>query len=102
MILRNREEAAEKLAKILKPYDGQHPLILTIPRGSVGMGRIIADALDGELDIVLVHKLGHNLNHEVAIGAVDEDGQVYMEKEHLWKKYLSNIWKARDKHSGII
>jgi predicted phosphoribosyltransferase len=42
------------------------------------MGRIIADALYGDLDVVLVHKLGAPGNPELAIGAVNEDGHVFI------------------------
>jgi len=80
-MLQNREEAAHSLAQKLLSYRGKNPLILAIPRGAVGMGRIIADALDGDLDVVLVRKIGHPINSEFAIGAVDEDGQVYMDEE---------------------
>jgi predicted phosphoribosyltransferase len=40
------------------------------------MARIIADALDGELDVVLVRKLRAPGQPELAIGAVDEAGTV--------------------------
>lgn len=75
-MFQNREEAAQLIAKRLEHYRGTHPLILAIPRGGVPMGRIVADALDGELDVVLVHKLGAPGNPEYAIGAVDENGHV--------------------------
>jgi predicted phosphoribosyltransferase len=42
------------------------------------MGRILADALGGELDVVLVRKLGAPNQPELAIGAVDEHGEVYL------------------------
>ena len=42
------------------------------------MGKIVADALDGELDVVLVHKLGAPGNPELAIGAVSERGEVFL------------------------
>jgi len=38
------------------------------------MGRVIADRLDGDLDVVLVRKLGSPFNPEYAIGAIDESG----------------------------
>ena len=47
---------------------------MAIPRGGVPMGRIIADAIEGELDVVLVRKLRAPFNPEFAIGAVDEPG----------------------------
>jgi putative phosphoribosyl transferase len=43
------------------------------------MARIIADALGGELDVVLVHKLGAPGHAELAIGAVDESGNVTLD-----------------------
>jgi predicted phosphoribosyltransferase len=42
------------------------------------MGQIIAETLGGELDVVLVHKLGAPGNPELAIGAVDETVGVYL------------------------
>jgi putative phosphoribosyl transferase len=44
------------LAERLAQYRGTHPLILAVPRGAVPMGRILAEALDGDLDVVLVRK----------------------------------------------
>lgn len=76
MQFRNREDAARQLAARLKAWKGRHPLVLAIPRGAVPMGAIIAEALDGDLDVVLVHKLGAPGNPEFAIGAVDESGHV--------------------------
>ena len=51
--LQDRKQAAELLADRLAHLRGSHPLILAIPRGAVPMGRIIADRIDGELDVVL-------------------------------------------------
>ncbi len=53
-------------------------MVLAIPRGAAPMARIIADALEGEMDIVLVHKLRMPGQPELAIGSVDETGQVYL------------------------
>jgi predicted phosphoribosyltransferase len=78
MIFRNREEAASLLADALVDYRGQRPLVLAIPRGAAPMAKIIADALEGEADVVLVHKLGAPENPELAVGAVDETGQLYL------------------------
>jgi putative phosphoribosyl transferase len=74
----DREDAARQLATALAVYRGQRPLIIAIPRGAVPMGRMLADLLDGELDVVLVRKLGAPLEPEVAIGAVDESGWSYI------------------------
>jgi len=78
MPFRNRNEAADKLAARLAEYKGQNPLILAIPRGAVPMAKRIADALQGEVDVVLVRKLGAPYNPEFAIGAMDESGWAYI------------------------
>ncbi|MDN5848690.1 MAG: phosphoribosyltransferase [Nitrococcus sp.] len=75
-MFKDRADAALQLAERLRHLKGEHPLVLAIPRGAVPMARLIADALDGELDIVLVHKLGAPGNPEYAVGAVSADGTV--------------------------
>ena len=52
--------------------------MLAIPRGAVPMGRVIAEELDGELDVVLVRKLRSPYSPEFAVGAVDETGWAYI------------------------
>lgn len=74
----NRDEAARRLAKKLSRFEGKNPLVLAIPRGAVPMARIIADALGGEADVVLVRKLGAPMQPELAIGSIDEHGHTYL------------------------
>jgi predicted phosphoribosyltransferase len=74
----NRLDAARRLADALAAYRGRNPLVLAVPRGAVPMGRVIAQALGGELDVVLVRKLRSPFNPELAIGAVDESGWTYL------------------------
>lgn len=81
MVFQNRAEAAQLLARRLEKYRGQHPLVLAIPRGAVPMGKMIADALEGDLDVVLVRKLRARYNPELAIGSIDEAGEVYLDRE---------------------
>lgn len=64
---KNREEAAKLLAEKLGEYRGTNPLILAIPRGAVPMGRILARELGGQLDVVLVRKVGAPDNPEFAL-----------------------------------
>ncbi|MGH7726637.1 MAG: phosphoribosyltransferase [Candidatus Eiseniibacteriota bacterium] len=72
------------LAEALVDFRGRNPLVLAIPRGAVPMARLIADRLDGELDVVLVRKLGAPGQPELAIGSVDEDGEVYLTGAAGW------------------
>lgn len=77
-MFRNRLEAADRLAEALIRYKGRNPLVLAIPRGAVPMAKRIADRLNGEIDVVLVRKLGAPGNPEFAIGAIDESGWAYI------------------------
>jgi predicted phosphoribosyltransferase len=76
VIFRDRADAARQLAVALRQWRGQHPLILAIPRGAVPMAKIIADELQGDLDVVLTRKLRAPGNPEFAVGAVAESGGV--------------------------
>lgn len=79
LVFKDREDAARRLAGRLAHYRGQRPLVLGIPRGAVPMAAVIANALDGDLDVVLVRKLRAPGNPELAIGAVDEQGRVMLD-----------------------
>lgn len=74
---RDRTDAAQQLVQQLIAYRGASPLVLAIPRGAVPMGQQIAQALEGDFDVVLVRKLRAPFNEEYAIGAVEESGWVY-------------------------
>ncbi len=76
MLFEDRADAGRQLAKALEAYRNQNPLILAIPRGALPIGRIVAEALSGELDVVLVRKLGAPYNPEFAVGSVGESGHV--------------------------
>jgi len=77
-MFQDRTDAAEQLARALQAYQGLHPLILAIPRGAVPIGRVVAERLGGELDVVLVRKLGAPGQPEFAVGAMDESGWCYI------------------------
>jgi len=91
--LRDRSDAAGRLARRLGHYAGVNPLVLAVPRGGVPLGRVIADALGGELDVALVSKLGAPTDPETAIGSVDERGAVVLNPRAGWIGY-SDAWLA--------
>ena len=76
----DRMEAGRALADHLSDLKGQNPLIIGVPRGAVPMAAVIADELDGELDVVIVRKLGAPGNPELAIGSVTEEGEAIVSK----------------------
>ena len=74
----DREDAARALAARLKDRALADPLVLAIPRGGVVTGAVLARELGAELDVVLSRKLRAPGQPEVALGAVSEDGRVYL------------------------
>lgn len=74
----DRRQAATLLADALLHLRDPRTVVLAIPRGGVPIGRIVADRLDAPLDVVLARKLGAPFNPELAVGAIDETGWVYL------------------------
>lgn len=84
----DRAEAGAVLAEAVERDLGAklasgRPLVLAIPRGGVPIGRDVATALDADLDLVVPRKLGAEGNPEYAIGAVMQDGTLYLNPEAL-------------------
>jgi len=78
--LSGRIEAGLSLARELEELRGQKAVVLGIPRGGIVVAQPIAIALEADLDIVLSHKLGAPRNPELAIGAVCEDGKLFVDE----------------------
>ena len=75
-----RIEAGQLLAEQLQKYQGQKAVVLGIPRGGVIIAQQIAIELEADLDIVLSHKLGAPGNPELAVGAICEDGKLFIDE----------------------
>jgi putative phosphoribosyl transferase len=74
----NRIEAGKLLGNELKSLNLKNTIVLGIPRGGIIVAREAAQILDCEMDVVLSRKLGAPGNPELAIGAIAEDGSVFM------------------------
>lgn len=70
-MFKDRIEAGEQLVnKLLEFKNNKNAVVVTIPRGGLPIGHIIAKKLSLPLEIVLSKKIGHPLHKEFAIGAV--------------------------------
>lgn len=96
----SRLDAARRLAKALAGYRGRNPLVLAIPRGAVGMGKVLADELQGELDVVLVRKLRSPFSPEFAVGAIDESGWTYI-ADHAARAGADPAYLEREKQAQL-
>lgn len=66
----DRTDAALRLIDELEKYRGDDGIVLGIPRGGVPLGYDIARAIDFDLELAMIKKIGHPQNSELAIGAV--------------------------------
>lgn len=66
----DRTDAAIELIERLEKYRGTKGIVLSIPRGGVPLGYDIARALDFDMNLAMIKKIGHPSNPELAIGAV--------------------------------
>ncbi|MEX1183199.1 MAG: phosphoribosyltransferase family protein [Gemmatimonadota bacterium] len=72
---KNRRDAGRRLADaLLKEPRQDDTMVLALPRGGVPVAAEIARALGVGLDVMVVRKLGHPLQPELAIGAVAAGG----------------------------
>ena len=75
----DRRDAGYELGKLLeKEYKGKGVLVLGIPRGGVVVAYEVAQVLNGQLSVVITKKLPHPSQEELAVGAIAEDGSVYL------------------------
>ena len=88
IIFRDRIDAANKLAEELKQQlmkpehrDSSSIVVLSIPRGGVVIGDVVADKLNVKLHVVVSRKIGAPIDPEVAIGAVMPDGTYFLNED---------------------
>lgn len=91
MLFQNRQDAGKKLALELAKYkEVKNLIVLGIPRGGVVVAKEVSDFLNASLNIVVVRKIGHPYNEELAVAAVDEDAIISKENgtEFISETYL--------------
>ncbi|KAA9035665.1 phosphoribosyltransferase [Ginsengibacter hankyongi] len=90
----DRKDAALKLAKALEKYKDKNVIVLGIPRGGAETAYYIALHLHAEFSLLISRKLGHPSNPEYALGAIAEDGSVYLSpfaNEEFSKETINEI-----------
>lgn len=66
----DRREAGRRLARALTHLAPAKPLILALPRGGVPVAFEVAKALNAEMDLLFVRKIGAQGYEELGLGAV--------------------------------
>lgn len=82
MIFLNRQQAGRLLGERLLAYKNLRPMILALPRGGVPVAAEIAATLGAPLEVLIVRKIGHPLQQELAVGAICE------EEDPIWNERI--------------
>ena len=76
-MFKDRKDAGTQLAEKIKDYAGQGDVfVLALPRGGVVIGFEIANSLRAPLDVLIIRKIGHPWQPELAVGAISETGSI--------------------------
>ena len=59
----------------------ENPVVLGILRGGIIVAREVARILESQLDIILSRKISAPLNSELAIGAISENGDLFLNQD---------------------
>jgi putative phosphoribosyl transferase len=100
-MFRNREDAGLKLAAALAGRQFTDPLVLGIPRGGVVMGTILAKELGAELDVILSQRLYGPGPAEATIGAVTDDGFMFLDPRSPHAHCVPDGHVAEERHRQL-
>jgi putative phosphoribosyl transferase len=92
-MFKNRNDAAKRLVEILP--DNDIDIIIGIPRGGTIIAEIISNEIKIKYSSILCKKISNPFNCEIAIGAVAQDGSIYINKEicerlNISDEYIEN------------
>ncbi|MEU8898492.1 phosphoribosyltransferase family protein [Nocardia sp. NPDC048505] len=83
MIYTDRAAAGRALGGELEHLRASVPLVLGLPRGGVPVAAGVREIIGGDLDILLVRKLGVPWQPELAMGAIGEDDARVLNRDVL-------------------
>ncbi|HEX7364406.1 MAG TPA: phosphoribosyltransferase family protein [Dehalococcoidia bacterium] len=93
----DRAEAGYLLAEQLSELRDKKTVVLGIPRGGIIVARALASRIAAELDIVLARKLGAPGQPELAMGALAEDGTLFLNRDIVRGMGLTKRDMAQEK-----
>ncbi|MCX8187228.1 MAG: phosphoribosyltransferase [Nitrososphaeria archaeon] len=91
-MFRDRLDAGRRLAELLRDIRNEKCAVIAIPRGGVVIGHVIASELNAPLDVTVPRKIGAPGDPELAVGAVAEDGTIYVEESIAGSLGIREDW----------
>ena len=92
MTFKDRQDAGRRLAAALLEFKNRADfIVLGLPRGGVPVAYEVAAELNLPLDVLIVRKLGYPGHEELAMGAIDSYGGVFLNEELSQKVSIEAI-----------
>jgi len=98
----DRREAGRLLARQMAEFISLDVVVLGIPRGGVVVAGEIARELAADLDVVLAHKLVTPGQAELAMGAVAEDGRLFLNREVIGEAGITARYIEEEKARQLV
>ena len=81
-LFEDRQDAGTQLAAQLEIHNHQpNTVVVGLARGGVVVAHAVAKLLSLPLDVIIIRKIGAPFNEELAIGAIDEEGHLWLNEE---------------------
>ncbi len=93
----NREQAGKLLAQELTNFQDKKAVVLGIPRGGIVVAKSLAQELRADLDIIISRKLGAPGQVELAIGALAENGEIFINQSVVSELSVSDSYIEQEK-----
>lgn len=93
----HRSQAGHLLAQELSGWRNQKAVVLGIPRGGIIVAKSLAQGIGADLDIVISRKLGAPGQSELALGALAENGEVFLNRYVLRELFIPATYIEREK-----
>lgn len=106
MYFEDRSDGGKQLAaKLMKYKKAPNSIVIGLPRGGVITAFEVAKTLELPLDIIVSRKIGTPDNPEFALGAITEDGNVFLDKDliqlfHVQTSYLDRVIEEEKKEAA--
>jgi predicted phosphoribosyltransferase len=98
-LFQDRAHGGRELAKALEKFRGLPVVVFGLPRGGVVTAQVVAEQLHAPLDLLIVRKLTHPLNEELAIGAITDAGEMVLNQQIAGT--ISDTWVEAERQRRL-
>lgn len=94
---RDRSQAGILLAQEFNELRDKNVVVLGIPRGGIVVAESLAQKIGADLDIMISRKLGAPGHSELAIGALAENGDIFLNQDVLDQLSVPGVYIEQEK-----